>query len=333
MTRPSERQVEAAAEVTRWYFATHRGARLEPGMPAMYADPARVGHFAVELDALRSGEPGALFRALVTTAMFQRLRDVLVLKILRTTPEELAVVLCDEHRLRELAGALPCGLGASVEALRRDCDLAKHRQTKRGICSRVPAGSCRLHTHTEALKRYGHFGKVPTSIALAVAAAGAQNVGELHERATSGRTPAEAAEWLIGALTRAWRVSDKIAAMYLSLVCNPDVLPGAPWSDGVDWTRFVVVDSNVDRFLESIDYDGRGTYSARAQFVRRLAESIDLRELDGAVQPYNPRLVQQAIYLFMSRSNRVELEADCSHEPQSCASCPELLRVRCPLAH
>jgi hypothetical protein len=58
---------------------------------------------------------------------------------------------------------------------------------------------------------------------------------------------------------------------------------------------------------------------------------IDLTEFDEGLQPYNPRLVQQAMYLFMSTANRRAATVDCMHlAPARCAACPGALRNRCP---
>lgn len=120
--------------------------------------------------------------------------------------------------------------------------------------------------------------------------------------------------------------------MFLSMVTNPDLSRGlAPWTRGLDWTYYVVVDSNVDLFLTSIGYRGGGSYDARRDFIRELSRGIDLTEFDETLRPYNPRLVQQAMYLFMSTANRRAAANDCMHlAPTACATCPRALRSRCP---
>jgi hypothetical protein len=121
--------------------------------------------------------------------------------------------------------------------------------------------------------------------------------------------------------------------MFLSAVTNPDLSKGLdPWAAGVDWTYFVVVDSNVDLFLGSIGYAGLGTYEARRAFVQALARRIDLRAIDRRVRSYNPRLVQQAMYVFMSAANRRAAPSDCAHlAPVACEACPSALSRRCLL--
>jgi hypothetical protein len=68
--------------------------------------------------------------------------------------------------------------------------------------------------------------------------------------------------------------------MFLSVAANPEFGDHkAPWSAGMDWNCFVVIDSNVDLFLEHIGHDGLGTYDARRAFVQALALCIDLAAL------------------------------------------------------
>lgn len=51
--------------------------------------------------------------------------------------------------------------------------------------------------------------------------------------------------------------------MFLSAISNPDLSPGlSPWPGDLDWTYYVVIDSNVDLFLASIRYRGGASYDA-----------------------------------------------------------------------
>jgi hypothetical protein len=300
----------------------------------MFCRPDRVGAFAVDAAALAAGNGDALFGLLVTMTMFQRRSDLQIMRVLRGIPKTDARVMVSAPRLLALADAVPCEHISSVYSLKDDCDLAKHPETKRGVCHTHPDLDCYLKRHTELLKRYGHFGKVPTSAALMLRSHGVGSLAELRERAfAEHRAPSQRAVELEKAISRAWRVSQKIAAMFLSAVTNAD-LSGelAPWSEGVDSSHFVVIDSNVDLFLRSIGYDGPMTYSARRTFVQRLARRVPLGEMDGRLSRYNPRLVQQALYMFMSVSNRRVSPVDCvSSAPTSCASCPGPLASRCGL--
>ena len=300
----------------------------------MFADRDSVGHFAVRWRDLLSGSPEALFRILVATVMFQRRQDQQILRILRGLTKEQVSELTTPATLLSQAREVRCRHSKSLTSLITACDLGKDPASGRGTCGQRPRTACQLKLHTVWLKRYGHFGKVPTSLALVLHERGHQDLGGLRDQVLrEAESPGEAAEGLLSALSDGWRVSDKIAHMFLSLLTNPDFYPGdrPPWIEGVDWTHFVVVDSNVDLFLEAIGYPGPWTYSARWSFVRALAERIDLSALDGRVQPFNPRLLQQALYLFMSRTNRLALERDCSKRG-ACDECPGALRTICPSA-
>jgi hypothetical protein len=157
-----------------------------------------------------------------------------------------------------------------------------------------------------------------------------RGLGRLYARVLrEHESPTERAAQLEIALSRIWRVSHKISAMFLSALTNPDI-GSAPWSEGVDWARFVVIDSNVDLFMASIGYDGFGTYNARREFLVDIARQIDLAAFSPAVRSFNPRLVQQAMYLFMSGTNRRVLAQDCMGAGE-CASCTRSLRQRCPV--
>ncbi len=332
---PTKKQVAIAHKVTRWYLTTHYRTLDEPGMPAMFCDPQRVGSFAVNRDAVKRGDAGALFSLLITTAMFQRLQDRIVMGILRGIEPDSAREIASMARLLSLVDQCECSYMKSTEALRQCCDLTKDLEREVGTCDANPTMPCHLKRHTIVLRRYGHFGKMPTSIALALREQSAASLPELLSKILrSIRNPHDRALALEAALSRAWRVSQKIASMFLSAICNPDIaLDGiAPWQEGIDWSHFVVIDTNVDRFLSAIGYRGARTYDARREYVQALARHIDLSALADSLQPYNPRIVQQALYLFMSVANRKPLARDCAHlGPPACASCPSAVRQICPL--
>lgn len=300
----------------------------------MFCDRARVGAFAVERSALRAGDGRALFRLLVATSMFQRRQDVQILRILRGISRRDADEIADAGRLLRLVDRCACPNIRSTIALTERCDLSKDERTGEGTCAANPDVACHLKRHTVLLKRYGHFGKVPTSLALMVREAGGPDLAAVRRGVLRRISdPLARARALEAELSRAWRVNRKIASMFLSAVTNPDLSRGlSPWSRGIDWTYFVVVDSNVDLFLASIRYRGGSSYDARREFVGALAREIDLSKLDPSLHAFNPRVVQQAMYLFMSVANRRAAPVDCMHlGPAVCAKCPTSLSVRCPV--
>jgi hypothetical protein len=317
-----------------WYLRLYHRTADDPGVARTFRDREKVGAFAVTTAGIRRGDPDELFRLLVATTMFQRRQDLQILRILRSMSAEQVNALTRPKRLLALVDEGSCVHMHSTAALHEACDLSKHPSSKVGVCAANARVACHLKVHTVLMRRYGHFGKVPTSAALMLREAGVDGLAGLRAKVLRMfRDPAERAVALEGELSRAWRVSSKIASMFLSSLATPDLAPGpTPWTRGIDWTHFVVIDSNVDLFLASIRYRGRGTYDARRTFVRELAHRIDLRRYDKRLRAFNPRLVQQAMYLFMSATNRKATARDCSHEgAAACRRCPNELRERCPV--
>lgn len=152
---------------------------------------------------------------------------------------------------------------------------------------------------------------------------------ELWERTTG---PHKQAITLVGAISRAWRISEKVAAMYLSALTN-QYLSGelASWVDGVNSNHFVVIYSNVYLFLKGINYREPITYRARRAFLQSLAACINLNKFHPSVRRYNPRVVQQALYTFMSERNRRANKADWYDAPDSYRRCPQGLASYCCL--
>lgn len=331
--RPTAKQVEQTRAAVGWYLHAHYGKVGDPGTVSMFTDASRLGPFAISRAALVEGDGRALFRLLVAVAMFQRRQDVQIAAILRSLSSDQAAELTDVDRLLAMVDASPCEHAKTTVSLAAECDLAKHPHTKQGLCASHPDVACHLKLHTVWMRRYGHFGKVPTSAALVVRESGARDLAELLRRSRRGvRGPTERAQAVADALSRSWRISDKISAMFLSLIANPDLTPGVSGWDDLDWRHFIVIDSNVDLFLAAIRYRGAKKYSARRAFIRALSDGIDLRVLNPRMHRDNPRIVQQAMFLFMSASNRRSLSHDCMHRrPASCGACPKALAELCPV--
>lgn len=329
---PTRSQVAKAKAVTEWYLERYHGSPEDVGVITMFTDPARVGHFAVPIASLEAEDPDALFRVLVAATMFQRRQDVQIMRVLRGIEPRDVDELTSTATLLAFAENCGCDAALSLEGMLTRCDLRKN-DLRQGTCDLAPTIACLPKRHAVLLKRYGHFGKVPTALALTLKAHGTPDLAVLRRDCIEANgSPEAAAECLENALCKSWRVSDKIAAMYLSMLSNPDLWPGrAPWSAGLDWTRWIVVDSNVDLFLGWLGYDGFGTYAARREFIRAIAQKIDLTSMKASLQAFNPRIIQQAGFLFMSAANRRSVARDCSKEAGACERCPRVISRACPL--
>lgn len=287
VTRPTRKQFRITEAAVAWYLETYWRTPHDTGTPDTFFDQSKVGYFAITPSSFEAGEPASLFRLLVAVSLFQRLRDQHVFGILSKIPQRAALELTDVDGLLSHADASECHALGSNDALLTRCDLTKDHDG-RGICGYCPTVACQLRRHTEALRRYGHFGKVPTSIALVVREAAARDLGEFYRIFVGNhRRRIDRSIALERALSRAWRINAKISAMFLSLVSTPGLSRWRPpWHSALDWTHFVVVDSNVDLFLASIEYAGPGTYNARRAFIQALARGIDLRSFTRKTPSY-----------------------------------------------
>jgi hypothetical protein len=327
------RTIELVHLVVEWYLRRYHGTPADLGGPAMFCDPRRMGAFASSANEFSAGRDKAIFKVIVASTLFQRRQDQQVFRILRgLRPKEVNGIVTARH-LQRAAGAAGCEHLRSQAALHASCDIEK---TAEGhvTCRAHPTVACSPKTHAIALRRYADFGKLPTSAALLLRERGLAGFGEIYRRlATGPLEPEDRAAALETELTAVWRVSEKIGAMILSALSNPDLgAPPAPWTKGLDWQRWIVVDSNVDKFLAYIGRGGGGPYAERTDLIRTLARFVPLARLKPGLADYNPRIVQQAIYMFMSASNRRASSVDClSGAPNACRKCNRVLRAACPV--
>ena len=190
MSGPTNTQGAVTREVVAWYLRHHHGAVDNPGFPGMYCEPGQVGHLAVSRLGLAAGSPQDLYGALLVTVMFQTMRDEFVRRRLRTFSPEEAAELVDRSALISSAAQLACKCASSTDLLREECDLRLDGDGS-ATCMRAPGLLCQMKRHTRLLRRYGHFGKVPTSLALMVRESGALDLPDLYREATKQGSPRE----------------------------------------------------------------------------------------------------------------------------------------------
>ena len=325
---------ESAEHIVHWYLRTYWQTPEDGGLFPWLGSERQLGHMAVDQAAVERGEEAALFKALITLAMFQRLRDDFVARILKGLTLTAANAITHKEALLALARRSGCPASASSSALTDVCDLAKDTTSRQGCCSHAPEVACYLKEHTVLLKRYGHFGKMPTSAALVAEELWGGGLVALRERVfDSLEDEHDRALELERELSRVWRVSSKVSAMFVSAIAAPDMgLITPPWHAGLDWRWSLPIDVNVDKFLVAARWEWRHSYDARRQAILKLSEGISLSHLKDGIEDWNPRLVLQAINRFFSLSNRRGVIRDCaSCAPTGCAECPAPLRSLCPV--
>jgi len=309
--------------IVRWYFSEWRAE----GVP-FYCDPTRIGAFAVEPDELSIGTDAAVFQLFVTLSMYQALRDVVIMRQQRSLSSASMRVVADVATLKRSILQQECLTLRSVEAFEEGCDVTKNGDDV--DCDTCAGAACYVKDSTRAFNRMGDMGKLPTSAWMRLWRVGGIQ-GLLEEVRREEPTPTKRAAILVERFAAVHRVGRKLATMFVSALSTPSLAPGlTPWFPEIDGNELVVVDTNVAHAVDALRAPGAPkTYEARERWVRDQAAKIDLRLFQQNLPAYSPRLVQEALYAFCSRSNRVARGDSCAELETPCTACAFRL---CPFA-
>ncbi|MBI2944152.1 MAG: hypothetical protein HYY25_08120 [Candidatus Wallbacteria bacterium] len=281
-------------------YSKHEG----PGVLPFYADPVRVGHFAVDPEQLAAGRPAALFKLFVLFATYQARRDVVIEKQQREMGKCEVATLAAAGKIHRSAAASPCEF---LKGNAFDFSVFCHPKKDDGQidCGHLPGTPCHVKDASAIFNRLGDLGKMPTYAWLRFFQ-GKRLAEELNEVFHLTDSSTERAQLLVQRFLLVFRVGRKLATMFVSALATPALAPGlTPWFPDVDGNELVVVDTNV---AQAVDRPrgprARRTNAARASWIRSQAKLIDLRQFQEGLPRFSPRLVQQALYHFRSKSNR-----------------------------
>ena len=310
----------ALREILGWYFARCYASQEGPGSVPFYCDADRVGAFAVEASELASGSPAALFRLFVSMSMFQAQRDVVIMRRQSEMGPSGVRALTDVGFVGRSSKRHHCLALRSQETFVRACDV-----TKRGDavdCGRHPGARCHVKAATVSFNRMGDMGKLPTAAWLLFWKDGGVQRA-LDDIRKEYPSPIRRAKALVRRFGQVHRVGRKLATMFVSALATPALAPGlTPWFPEVDGNELVVVDTNVARAIDALRSPGAArTYDARERWITVQARRVDLRLFHPEVPSFSPRLVQQALYAFCSRSNRTAAGDACADGRAPCATC------------
>lgn len=318
----------AIRRIFKWFVQARLGSEYGSKALPFYCDASRVGAFAVEAQQLERGTERALFQLLIALSMYQGLRDVVVMRHQRTMPKSTVYAVADLDCVAREVATMDCAALRSASEFETSCDVSK-AGTKTD-CSRQPQRSCHVKDATTAFNRMGDFGKLPTSARLQLNERGGMHsiVSQVCEEEAD---PFKRADKLVEIISRVHRVGVKLATMFVSAISTPALASLCPWYPAVDGNQLVVIDTNVSRAVDALrGPSATKTYSGRAQWIRRLASRLDLREFDDSLPTYSPRLVQEALYAFASGSNRRDRGDPCVKGSKDCTSCVVSI---CPFSH
>jgi hypothetical protein len=282
----------------------------------------------VRSTSLTNADERELFRLFVSMAMFQALRDVVIMRQQRSLPRAAMRVVADVAVVKRSVSQNECPALRTPEVFEHGCDVAKDEDTV--DCGTCPGAACHVKDATRVFRRMGDMGKLPTSAWLRLWRGGGLRA-LLDDVCSSEPSPSRRAELLVERFAAVHRVGRKLATMFVSALSTPALAPGlTPWFPEIDGNDLVVVDTNVARAVDALREAGAPkTYDARANWVRKQAGQLDLRDFQADLPAYSPRLVQEALYTFCSKSNRVARSDACASRSAPCAACARSL---CPFA-
>lgn len=312
--------------IVSWYFGDVYGRFEGPGVLPFYCAPRRIGHFAVRPDLLAAGDERTLFRLFLTLAMYQARRDIVIMKQQEGMNRPSVALLASSTTIGRRIRSNHCPALHSVERFEASCSVRKDG----GVvsCAERPRQVCHVKDAAVVLNRMADLGKLPTSAWLRFRRDGGFR-RQLLEVCREEEDLKRRADLLVARFSAIWRVGRKLATMFVSAMSIPALAPGlTPWFPAVDGNDLVVVDTNVERgLLALLGKNAPRGYEATVGWFRRAAAAIDLRALASGLPAHSPRLVQQAVYSFCSRSNRIARQDRCVGRLDACEEC---VRTVCP---
>ncbi len=315
--------------ILNWYFHTIYGVVEGPGILPWYCDVERIGHFALDPSRLL-GRPTAssLFKLFITMTMFQAFRDVVITQRQRAMTWDQARDLTSLLRILNKIDGHRCRALSDAETFPLACDV--YKSAGQVDCHRHPGQECPVKRASQLLRRMGDMGKLPVSAALLHRQEGLLAL-QLQRILESPDQPAQRANYLIGNLTKVFRVGTKLAMMWTSALSTPSLAPGlTPFFPAIQGDELVVIDTNVSQSISILTGTRTGlTYQAQAHWLQRQARKVDLQAFDSRVASYSPRMVQQALYWFRSKFNRLAIADPCRGKSSKCQTCCPRL---CPFA-
>jgi len=315
------------ATVLEWYFE-HRYGRTEgPGVRPFYCDPQRIGHLAVSEEALRKSAESATFKLFVVLAMYQALRDRVVMRRQRGLLRSDADAIGGLASLKRAVRLSTCACVEQGPRFPACCTVWK--AVDRIDCHDHPGADCHVKHATRVFGRMADMGKLPTAAFHAIWGCDGGLQAVLERTCQAVDSPLQRAESMVAELSKVRRVGRKLATMYVSALSTPALAPEvSPWSSQVDGNALVVVDTNVARALDLLmPANANRTYGDCVAWIRNQSERLDLTRFRRDLPSYSPRLVQQALYSFCSKSNRMAQGDLCDSDRPPRRSCGDQL---CP---
>ena len=322
-----ERVTDQLRRVMAWYASNVYGVLEGAGTTPFYCDRQKVGGFAVPLADLAAGSDAALFRLFVTLSMFQGVRDVLVMRHQRSLSDSSVGSVASVGLIARHTRMNDCEALVNPKRFVAECSVQKQGQVV--SCAHHAKRECHVKDATVAFKRMGDMGKLPTSAWLSIWGQPGSVAGLLAKIVREEASPRVRARQLVQRLSEVHRVGVKLATFFVSALSTPALAPDVtPWYPAIDGNDLLVIDTNVARAVDRLRRLAPfPTDLSREEWLIQQASRLDLRSFCVEFPEYSPRILQQAVYWFCSRSNRLATLSDCSERGNPCSACAAAL---CP---
>lgn len=307
--------------IISWYANRVFGRIEGKSVLPFYCDPTKVGRAAVSQVGIRKGSESALFKLFVSLMMYQARRDVVIQAQQKSWKAKDSDHLLSLSKIRSRIAESRCPHLKTDATFETACTIVR----RQGVvtCDHNHL-ECPVRDASQVWGRMSDLGILPVSAIRRIWIK--SNLIIILQEAGSIHDPIQRIEWVISKFSAVHRVGRKLATMFVSTLSTPALAKDlSPWHPLLNGNLAVVIDTHAKRAIDHFRVGGIDSYQSRVDWVRNVALRIDLSKFREDWPSYSPRLIQQALYMFSSKSNRRAWRDPCSEAV--CAGCPSAL---CP---
>jgi hypothetical protein len=141
-------------------------------------------------------------------------------------------------------------------------------------------------------------------------------------------SPTQRATELVEQISGSWGIGKKLASFFVSSICTPSLYPEfAVLFPDFDGNQTLVIDTHVRRSVGKLSHNRAVTLEQQERWLLKTARGFRLTDFHPKVPSYSPRLIQQALYSYSSRSNRVARGDPCASR-----RCDRCVKIVCPFS-
>ncbi|MBF0244703.1 MAG: DUF1016 family protein [Planctomycetes bacterium] len=233
--------------------------------------------------------------------MYQARRDTIIRAQQHAWTKPEADQFLSLKYLQKCLGNCSCSSLNSASTLKSTCTVSKSGNQ---ITCIYNDRTCPVRIAAITWGRMAHLGKVPVSAFHSLWSNG--QIGIILTKAAMFIEPIDRLEFVVNRVTLIHGIGRKLATLFVSALSTPALAAGlTPWWPLLNGNLAVVLDTHAIRAIDFLSQGKAGrSYQSRVNWIRQIAKKFDLKNWNENLPSYSPRLVQQALYAFSSKSNR-----------------------------